>query len=111
MNKITFDIQRMRNLTTGRLHTEMSHIYQDLESIMLAKGIMTHMIPRVMDAIKPWLLKHIHDKRFWDGKYDTTHVGQITIPEPTPDERFMMWSSFHNMPDPLANKEVIRVIV
>lgn len=25
------DIQRLRNLTTGRLHTEMAHIYQDIE--------------------------------------------------------------------------------
>ena len=27
------DIQRLRNLTTGRLHTEMGHIYEDLELI------------------------------------------------------------------------------
>ncbi len=26
------DIQRLRNLTTGRLHTEMAHIYQELNS-------------------------------------------------------------------------------
>ena len=27
------NIQRLRNLTTGILHTEMGHIYQDLETI------------------------------------------------------------------------------
>ena len=44
------DVQRLRNLTTGRLHTEIGHVYEDLGRIAGDDGIMTHMIPRVMRA-------------------------------------------------------------
>ena len=35
------NIQRLRNLTTGRLHTEMGHIYEDLGIITGETGLMT----------------------------------------------------------------------
>lgn len=73
------NIQRLRNLTTGRLHTEVAHIYEDLGQITGEDGLMTHMLPRVMDAVKPWLQKHVTDPRFWDGEYDTEHVGECDL--------------------------------
>lgn len=103
------DIQRIRNLTTGRLHTEMGHIYEDLETITGEEGIMTHMIPRVCEAVAPWLHKHVPDSRFWDDKYDITHVGEFLLPTPSVEDRKAMFERFKEMPNPLEGKNVIAV--
>lgn len=105
------NIQRLRNLTTGRLHTEIGHVYEDLEHLIGDKGIMTHMIPRVMRAVEPWLRKHVTDARFWDGECDTTHTGEIALPIPTPEDRADMFERFKAMPNPLAGKDVAIVSV
>jgi hypothetical protein len=105
------EIQRLRNLTTGRLHTEMGHIYQDLEEITGEKGLMTHMLPRIMRAVEPWLRVQITDARFWDGKYDTTHTGEITLPTPTVEDRTLMIERYAEQPDPLEGKNVIGVVI
>lgn len=47
------DIQRVRNLTTGRLHTKMDDIYEDIEFLTGEKGIMTHMLLRAREAMMP----------------------------------------------------------
>ena len=100
-------IQRLRNLTTGRLHTDIGCVYEDLGTIIGEPGLFTHMLPRVCRAIEPWLLENVKDVRFWDGKYDTTHAGEIELPEPTYEERKRMWESYASQPDPLSGKEVI----
>jgi hypothetical protein len=107
----TMDIQRLRNLTTGRLHTEMGHIYEDLGVIVGDDGIMTHMIPRVMRAIEPWLREQVTDPRFWDGEHDTTHTGDHPLRSMTPAENKAALERYAAMPDPLAGKEVIPVVV
>ncbi len=84
------DIQRLRNLTTGRLHTDMTHVYEDLETITGEEGLMTHMLPNVMTAVAPWLRENVKDERFWDSEYDTTHTGEFELPEPTAAEREAM---------------------
>ena len=109
--KTTMDIQRLRNLTTGRLHTEMGHIYEDLGTITGESGLMTHMLPRVMRAVEPWLREHITDARFWDGAWDRTHTGEIELPQPTEAERAAMLERYLAQPDPLAGKTVIGVQV
>ena len=105
------DIQRLRNLTTGRLHTEMGHIYQDLETLIGEKGLMTHMLPRAMKAVEPWLKDRVKDSRFWNGEYDTTHVGEYDLPIPTEDDQRIFFERFEEMPNPLAGKKVIGVSV
>lgn len=105
------DIQRLRNLTTGRLHTAIGHIYEDLGTITGEKGLMTHMLPRAMQAVEPWLREHVKDERFWDGEYDTTHVGEFALPESTPEDRALMFERYKAMPNPLEGKEVIAVAV
>jgi|TARA_R110000824_G_scaffold86938_1_gene214667 hypothetical protein len=81
------DIQRLRNLTTGRLHTEMGHLYEDLRTITGEEGLMTHMLPRAMRAVEPWLREHVTDPRFWDDKHDTTHTGEVELPVLTDEDR------------------------
>lgn len=104
------DIQRLRNLTTGFLHTEIGHVYEDLGEITGAKGLMTHMLPRAMRAVKPWLRDNVTDPRFWDGKYDPTHTGEIDIPVPTKADRDLMFDRYAAQPNPLVGKQVIGIV-
>lgn len=71
--------QRIRNLTTGRLHTQMDDIYKDMEFITGEGGLFTHMLPAANKAMEPWLKAKLPDARFWDGKYDTTHTGETDL--------------------------------
>lgn len=103
------DIQRLRNLTTGRLHTKMEHIYEDLGTITGESGLMTHMLPRVMRAVEPWLREHVTDSRFWDNEYDTTHIGTLELPMPTEYDRKVMFERYAAQPNPLEGKDVFVV--
>lgn len=105
------DIQRLRNLTTGRLHTEVGHIYEDLGTITGEEGLMTHMLPRAMRAVEPWLREHVKDERFWDGEFDQTHTGELDLPVSTDEDRAAMFERYKAQPNPLAGKEVIPVVV
>lgn len=95
------DIQRLRNLTTGRLHTKMDDIYQDIEFITGSPGIMTHQIPNANRSIEPWLHKKVTDEWFWDDKYDTSHVGDYPIEPMNDQEREEMFKIFSSLPSPL----------
>lgn len=88
------DIQRLRNLTTSILHTEMSHIYIDLEHLTGQTGIMTHHIPAALRALKPVLQKREMPSRFWNGQYDTTHIGEIDIAPLSKIELTEFWALF-----------------
>jgi hypothetical protein len=99
------DTQRLRNLTTRRLHTEMQHIYEDLETIIGENGLMTHMLPRVVVACEPWLREHVTDPRFWDGLHDPTHVGEVELPTPSKADREAMFALFAAQPNPLASRK------
>jgi len=98
------DIQRLRNLTTGILHTEMSHIYTDIGFLVGEPELMTHMIPRALKSIEPWLRENIKNERFWDGKWDTTHTGKVELPEPTEEDKKAFFERYCAMPSPFDNK-------
>lgn len=101
------DIQRLRNLTTKRLHTSIGHVYKDIDTLTGAPGVMTHMLPNAMRAMTPWLKNRICDPRFWDNKHDPSHVGEIEIEPMTPTERAEFFRLFRESPSPLAGKDVI----
>jgi hypothetical protein len=105
------NIQRLRNITTGRLHTEMSHIYEDIEYLVNETSIMTHMLPNAYKAIRPLLQARNMDTRLWDNTYDTTHVGDIEVPPFNEAEQAAFWEVFNAQPDLLQDKpvKVIRV--
>lgn len=105
------DVQRLRNLTTGKLHTEIAHVYEDIEHITGVPGVMTHQLPNAVRAMMPYLRAQIADARFWDGRFDQTHTGEFDLP-PMPDaERQEFLARFGVLPDPLAGKPVISVVV
>ena len=97
---IRMDIQRLRNLTTGIMHTEIDHVYEDLGFLTGEKELMTHMLPRVMRAVEPWLREQIKEERFWNGKWDTEHVGEVELPEPTKEDKEAFLNRFAAMPHP-----------
>jgi len=103
------DIQRLRNLTTGRLHTEIAHVYEDLGIITGELGLMTHMLPRALRAAEPWLREHVTDPRFWDGQHDPAHTGEIDLPVSSAEDRRQMFERFAAQPNPLAGKDVVVV--
>lgn len=105
------DIQRLRNLTTGILHTEIGHVYEDIEFITRTQGLMTHQIPNAGRALKPWLQERFPDERLWDEKFDTSHVGEVDVPQMDDAERHVFFQRVAGMPDPLAGKDVIVVKV
>lgn len=84
--------QRLRNLTTGKLHTKMAHIYEDLELItgQQSGSFLTHQLPQVLDAVLPWLKEKVTDQRFWDSKYDPDHTGKFKLPKSTRQEQLDM---------------------
>ncbi len=103
--------QRLRNLTTGRLHTKIDHVYQDIEYLTGEPGIMTHMIPNAMRALEPWLREQVTDARFWDDVHDVTHVGETDVAPMTPTERAAFFERYRTLPSPLAGKPVVVVTV
>jgi hypothetical protein len=105
------DIQRLRNLTTGRLHTKMDDIYQDIEWLVGESGIMTHMLPRAVRALEPFLKEQCPDEKFWLDEYDTTHTGTIDINPLSAEQRGEFRRAYGALPNPLEGKTVIPVMV
>lgn len=99
------DIQRLRNLTTGRLHTEIGHVYQDIEYMTGELGIMTHMLPRALNALEPLLRSRSMDARLWNGEYDTAHVGDVEVKPLDDRELAAFWSAYRSQPNPLEGHE------
>jgi hypothetical protein len=78
---VRIDVQRLRTLTTGRLHTEhLWHCEDDIKAIT-GVSIPTHQIPDALDALVPYLQRHLADSRFWNQAYDPLHVGEMDVPE------------------------------
>jgi len=96
------DTQRLRNLTTGRLHTEMDHIYQDMELLTGMEGLMTHMLPNALLAMTPWLKEKVKDNRYWDDEYDTSHTGEYDITPMNNEEQKEVGKRYMALPHPFA---------
>ena len=75
------DVQRLRTLTTGRLHTGHLQDCQDDIKAITGVSVLTHEIPNALDALVPYLQGHVTDQRFWNHAYDPLHVGEVDVPE------------------------------
>lgn len=96
------NIQRLRNLTTGRIHTKMEDIYEDIAFISGAGGVMTHQLPNAKKALEPYLREVAPDPRLWNGEYDPMHIGEIDVPPMDESEQEALWERFGNMPSLLG---------
>ena len=113
MAKLKLTAKRIRNLTTGILHTCMDDVHRDLAAIVGVDGLMTHQLPRVRDCVLPWLReKTKNDPVFWgeDIKIETDwEIGHWS--EPSEADRAVMLENYKAMPDPMAGKAIISVQV
>lgn len=98
------DNQRIRNLTTCRLHTKIEDVYLDLEFLTGEAGVMTHMIPRMCRALTPWLNRKVADVRFWDGEYDPSHLGETELLPMDAAAKESFIYRYTEMPNPLLDK-------
>jgi len=94
--------QRLRNLTTHRLHTYVGDVYEDIETLIGVRGIMTHQLPNALTAMEPWLKSKLPE-RFFDGQFDTTHTGETHIEPMTAAEQAEFWKRFGALPHPFSN--------
>lgn len=62
-------------------------VEQDQGRIVIDPDSWPHIMEAVRDAVEPWLRAHVSDQRFWDGEYDTEHVGEYDLPVPTEKDR------------------------
>ena len=109
---MTMDLRRLRNLTTGFLHTEIGHVYEDIEVMMQAPGIMTHQLPAAMRALRPWLREHVADERAWAPPgFDATCAGTVDVPEMSDEDRQAAFERFAAEPSPLAGKPTAVLVV
>ena len=88
------DIQRIRNLTTRKLHTHISDVYKDIEFLTSEPGVMTHQLPAAVRALQPFLKERLTDARFWDERYDTAHTGDIEMTPLSDHELKEFWQAF-----------------
>ena len=105
------DIQRLRNLTTGKLHTRIENIYEDIELLTGIDGIMTHMLPNASRAMESYLKDSVKEPRFWDGKYDTSHRGDCDISPMNDKEKEVFIKKYNQLTNPLEGKKVIPVAI
>jgi cytochrome c peroxidase len=72
----------------------MEYVYEDIALITGECGVMTHQLPNAIRAIQPYLREKITDARFWDGKNDPTHTGDIDVPTMNAVEQEAMWKRY-----------------
>lgn len=96
-------IQRLRNLTTGRLHTKMEDIYADVEYLTGEKGVMTHMLPNACRALAPYLRGFAADPKLWEDAYDPAHTGELDVPPMSAEQRAEFWKRYGALPSPFAS--------
>lgn len=92
------DIQRLRNLTTGILHTKISDVYADIDLIIGSAGVMTHQIPNAIEALYPYIKSRAPDDRLWNGSYDPDHIGEIDVPAMSASEKAEFVERFLALP-------------
>jgi hypothetical protein len=109
MAKLKLTAKRIRNLTTGILHTCIDDVYRDLAAIVGVDDLMTHQLPRVRECVLPWLQeKTKNDAAFWDKDIQIEADFEINLSEPSEAERAVMLENYKAMPDPLAGKFIIQ---
>ncbi len=99
------DAQRLRQLTSGVLHTDMRHVLQDLAWFTNLGEPMTHQLPNVLDAVKPYLLQQLEElgekRDFVTPDYRPDIVGEVNIRPLKTGEAAAVLMRFGEMESPL----------
>jgi len=84
---------RLRNLTTGLLHTHIDFIYKDIEFLVGDSGIMTHHLGMAAVALKPFLQSRL-PASFFERVYKPEEKGETEIEPLTAEERKAFFEVF-----------------
>ena len=95
------EAQRLRNLTTGRLHTEIGHVYEDIEYLTGEPGLFTHQIPNALRALTPWPREKVADQSYWDGEYTPSITGDYDLKPMTEKEKAEYFGRYKELPSSL----------
>ena len=85
---------KLRNVTSGRLHTDIGDVYKFYEEYCGANGIMTHHIPIAYQALLPILKSKLSEEWFSDEWIKTGLDEVVEVPEMTEEEKATFWKSF-----------------
>lgn len=85
---------KLRNITTGILHTNIGDVYIFLEEYLNEKGIMTHQLPSACRALQP-ILKRKLNKTWFDELWVKDGLDAIVeIDNITDEEKTEFWKSY-----------------
>jgi len=93
----TFTRHQILNITTGILYTPIEDIYEFFDKV-ISEGIMTHMLPRAADAIRPIMAEILPDipGKGYGYKPDSDN-SEITF-EFTDEHRQKFWKNYEELP-------------
>lgn len=87
-------IGKLRNITTGILHTPVKYVYLFFEEYIGEAGIMTHHIPAALDALEP-ILKQKLSKEWFKKEWVTENLDEeVEIEDITEEELAIFWREF-----------------
>src|SRR5690606_34745779 len=99
-------VGKLRNITTGRLHTDIGQVYTFIEDYTGEKGIMTHHLPSACPALQE-ILKRKLDSSWFDGEWQREGLDtEVDVPDLTEEERKEFWERFNK-----ANAEMWEAIL
>lgn len=85
---------KLRNVTSGILHTKIDDVYKFYEEYVKAEGIMTHQLPSAFKALLPILKTKLPEKWFTEEWIKEGLNEVVSVPELTEDELKTFWRSY-----------------
>lgn len=89
--------QRLRNLTTGILHTSLEHVFEDIQTITGKKQVKKNQFLNALKAMEPYLRRVCTDQRLWQHHYDPEHLGDTEVVPMELDEQEKFWRSYKKL--------------
>lgn len=94
---------------TGVVHTNIDDIY-DFFNKTVENGIMTHMLPRATNAIKPILIQKFPQLPISGFHPNIENPDELYEVQLTTEEKSVFWNNYSELPSPLLGKSVVTVI-
>ncbi len=102
---------KLRNITTGILHTDIGGVYTFLEEYLGEKGIMTHQLPSACRALEPILKTKLSEEWFTDEWIKEGLDEEIEVEDMTDFERGEFWADYKKKASEMWNKIKDKIIV
>lgn len=97
---------RLRTLTTGLLHTEPKHVYEDIK-FFTGVDVLTTQMADAVDSMQPILKRRLHDGAYWNGKVELHHTGWEVVRSFNIQEREEFWVRFNALCDNGALRNIL----